>query len=211
MSQDDQTNSKKSPRRPLLKIVLISVVLLGFLLTGNTLSWHNANNLSDKLAQNQSKHTAEEIALRVENLLRERSNDLALLTALWKTYPENEKQHKFLDDATSIIEQEPSYHVINFVDENNVIRISAPPGKRPELINLNLNKLPGRQALFQKIIKTGKPVISPPFELTTGRQGVIIRYPIYTANYGVTSFTGMLATALAPRRGHQAGPHRYGP
>ena len=99
--------------------------------------WRHTSDLSYELTYNQSLNTAEQVSLRIVNLLHERTNDLALLANLWRNYPDSEREERFLADATRIMAQESTYHVINYIDAQSVIRISAPLGKRPELVGLD--------------------------------------------------------------------------
>ncbi len=172
---------------------LSPVLMFALLLAGNISMWRHTANISDDLARNQSLNTAEQVALRLENLLQERTNDIALLAGLWSSYPEAERTERFLADATKIIEQEEAYHVINYVDGQSIIRVSAPMGKRPELIGLDLKTLPGREALHQKVRNSGTPMASPPMTLTTGRLGTVIWFPIPEGRDDTASADGMMA------------------
>jgi PAS domain S-box-containing protein len=157
---------------------LSPVLLFSFLLVGNISIWQRTDDLSDELTRSQSLNTTEQVALRLENLLQERTNDLALLSSLWRNYPPSERTERFLTDATRIVQQEPAYHVINYVDDQSVIRSSAPPGRQPELVGLDLTTLPGREALHRQVRSAGVPLASPPITLTTGRLGTVIWFPI---------------------------------
>ena len=155
--------------------------------------WRRTNDLSDSLARYQSRNTAEQVALRLENLLHERTNDLALLAGLWRNYPEPERAARFLTDATRIVEQEQAYHMINYVDTQSVIRVSVPPGKQPELLGLDLKTLPGRGDLHRQVRDAGRPLASPPMTLTTGRPGMVIWFPILGGEDDPILFDGMVA------------------
>ncbi len=169
------------------------LLLFALLLAGNILTWQRTDELSNELAINQSRNTAEQISLRIENLLHERTNDLALLASLWRNYPAAERAERFLVDATRIVENEPVYHVINYVDEQSFIRISAPLGKQPELTGLDLKTLPGREARHQEVLRSGTPLASPAMTLTTGHPGTVIWYPISETQYDSEHFGGMIA------------------
>ncbi len=186
-------NREKVKPRNIGIMWLSPVLMFALLLTGNISMWQRTGNLSDELTHNQSLNTAEQVTLRLENLLHERTNDLALLANLWRTYPESERAERFLKDATRIIAQEPAYHVINYVDEQSVVRISAPPGKRPELVDLDLKTLPGREALHQQVRNSGIPLASPPISLTNGHPGTVIWFPVFEENGPSPSFDGMIA------------------
>ncbi len=172
---------------------LSPVLLFVLLLAGNILIWRRTSDLSNDLIHNQSLNTAEQVTLRIENLLHERSNDLSLLATLWRNYPKSERAERFITDATRIVEHEPAYHVINYVDEESIIRISAPLSKRPELLGLDLTTLPGREALHRQVRDTGAPMASPPMTLTNGRPGTVIWFPIAGEKDDTASSGGMIA------------------
>jgi PAS domain S-box-containing protein len=186
-------NREKVKPRNIVIMWLSPVLMFALLLAGNISMWQRTGNLSDELTRNQSLNTAEQVTLRLENLLHERTNDLALLANLWRTYPKSERAERFMKDATRIIAQEPAYHVINYVDEQSVVRISAPPGKRPELVGLDLKTLPGRETLHQQVRNSGTPMASPPMTLTNGHPGTVIWFPIFEGDGPSPSFDGMIA------------------
>jgi len=140
---------------------------------------------------------ADEIALRIENLLNERLNDLALLATIWVEDPDVDvRPARFMADATWLTEREPSYLVINYVDAQSIIRLSAPGGKQPELVGLDLKTLPGRGELHRQVRETGQPMASKPMTLTTNRPGLAVWYPVFEHEETGTTFTGMMAGTL---------------
>lgn len=182
-----------------LRRVLWGLPLMTFalLLVGNLSLWGYSEQLAQRLAVNQSRSLAQEISLRVENLLNERLNDLALLATVWGEEQDAAiRPVRFMADATWLTEREPSYHVINYVDAQSIILLSAPEGKRPELVGLDLKTLPGREALHRLVRETGQPMASNPMTLTTSRPGLVIWYPILEHQEANPSFAGMMAGTL---------------
>jgi PAS domain S-box-containing protein len=177
------------------RVVVWSIALIVFLLLSatNFLLWENADHLNKDLARNQTRSAAEQVALRIERFMDERTNDLALLAAFWSTHSDSEREQVFLGDATRIVEREASYEVINFVDDQSIIRLVAPPGKRPDLMDLDLKTLPGREELHQQVRESGQPLSSPLMTMTTGNPGLVIWFPIITRQNGATTFEGMVA------------------
>ena len=175
-----------------------SIAFIVFLLltAANFLLWENADHLNKDLARNQTRSAAQQVALRIESFLVERSNDLALLAAYWGTHSDSEREQIFLEDATRIVEREASYEVINFVDDQSIIRLVAPPGKRPDLMNLDLKTLPGRAALHRQVRESGQPLSSPIMTMTTGHPGLVIWFPIFTHHNDPTTFEGLVAGAF---------------
>lgn len=181
-------------RRILWGLPLLTLVLL---LVGNLSLWGHSEQLAQRLAINQSRSLAQEIALRVENLLNERSNDLALLATVWVEEPNiDARPGRFMADATWLVDREPSYHVINYVNAQSIILYSAPEGKRPELVGLDLKTMPGREALHRQVRDTGQPLASKPITLTTDRPGLALWYPVLEHTEGEPAFTGMIAGTL---------------
>ncbi len=175
----------------------LPIVAFALLLVGNLSLWKYSEQLAQHLAINQSRSLAEEIALRVENLLNERLNDLALLATLWIEEPDTEvRPVRFMADATWLTEREPSYHVINYVNAESIILYSAPEGKRPELVGLDLKTLPGREALHRQVRETSQPLASKPMTLTTDRPGLVLWYPILEHSESKPAFAGMIAGTL---------------
>ena len=175
----------------------LPVLVLALLLIGNLSLWGYSKQLAQQLAINQSRSLADEIALRIENLLNERLNDLALLATVWAEEPEADaRPARFMADAMWLTEREPSYHVINYVDAQSVIRLSAPEGKRPELVGLDLKTLPGREALHRQVQETGRPMASKPLTLTTNRPGLVLWYPVFEHAETGSTFAGMVAGTL---------------
>ncbi|MGC9395713.1 MAG: PAS domain S-box protein [Anaerolineae bacterium] len=175
----------------------LPVLVFVLLLVGNLSLWGYSRQLAQQLAVNQSRSLAEEIALRIENLLNERLNDLALLATIWSEEPDVDvRPARFMADATWLTGREPSYHVINYVDAHSTIRLSAPEGKRPELVGLDLKTLPGREDLHRQVQETGQPMASKPMTLTTNRPGLVLWYPVLEHEETGTSFTGMMAGTL---------------
>ncbi|MDQ1255608.1 MAG: hypothetical protein QG656_200, partial [Candidatus Hydrogenedentes bacterium] len=159
-------------------LYLIPVLVLVLLFTGNSWDWRAAESLGESLARSESRNTAEQIALRVEGMLHERENDLALLAELWHTYPEASRGERFEADASRLVQDEPSYYSINFVDADSIIRHSVSPTIRAELIGLDLKTRPGRKEMHEQVRQSMKPAISPPMELVSGRPGVVIWFPV---------------------------------
>ena len=181
-------------RRILWGLPILTLVLL---LVGNLSLWAYSEQLARHLSVNQSNSLAHEIALRVENLLNERLNDLALLATVWVEEPDAAiRPVRFMADATWLTEREPSYHVINYVDVHSIVLLSAPEGKRPELVGLDLKTLPGREVLHRRVRETGQPMASQPITLTTNRPGLAIWYPILEHQEADLSFAGMMAGTL---------------
>jgi len=175
----------------------LPVLAFALLLVGNLSLWGYSEQLAQRLAVNQSLSLADEIALRVENLLNERLNDLALLATVWVEEPDAAiRPVRFMADATWLTEREPSYHVINYVDAQSIILLSAPEGKRPELVGLDLKTMPGREALHRQVRETGQPMASQPITLTTNRPGLALWYPVLEHQQAETSFAGMIAGTL---------------
>lgn len=189
------TGHPDSRLRPILwGLPILTFVLL---LAGNLSLWGYSEQLARRLAVNQSHSLADEIALRVENLLNERLNDLALLATVWAEEPDVDKRPaRFMVDATWLAEREASYHVINYVDPDSIIRQSAPEGKRPELLDMDLKTLPDREALHRQVQETGRPLASMPLTLTTNRPGIVLWYPILEERNTAGSFVGMIAGTL---------------
>ncbi len=172
----------------------LPVFAFTLLLTGNLSLWHYTAQLDQNLAVNQSRNLTEQVTLRVENLLDERLNDLALLATEWISEEDPQKRaEQFMVEATWLAQREPSYHVINYIDAQSVIRLSAPEGKRPELVNLDLKTLPGRQQLHQQVRDSGLPLASTPITLTTNKPGIALWFPIIDEQETAPVFAGIIA------------------
>ncbi|NLP02015.1 MAG: hypothetical protein GX089_05945, partial [Fibrobacter sp.] len=122
-----------------LNPVLCSLALFLFLMSGNVLTLRNAEFLNTKLISSQVENASHQIIDQIENQITERHNDLELLAALWPNYQPHLQVANFLRDATKIATQKPLYHAINFLDTTSIVRISAPEGRRPDLLGLNVS------------------------------------------------------------------------
>jgi len=179
-----------------LNPVLCSVVLFLFLMSGNVLTLRNAEFLNKKLILSQIENATQQIIDKIENQIIERRNDLELLAELWPNYQPHLQEANFLRDATKIATQKPLYHAINFLDTTSIVRISAPEGRRPDLLGLNVSKLPGRRELHEKVRREAIPLASPPLRLNDGREGMIIWHPVSVTSSGEKKTIGIIAGAF---------------
>jgi len=159
-------------------VIVLPLVAFGALGLVHLAAWRANQRVIDSFAQRQSEHVAQQVFLRLEGFLGERANDLGFLSELLQRYPEADRARFFLEAAESITAREPSYHLINYLDENDIVRASAPAGKQPELLGVDVTTMPGRKELHDLIRATGEPLCSPPMTLTTGRLGMVIWYPV---------------------------------
>ena len=176
-----------------LNPVLCSLALFLFLMSGNVLTLRNAEFLNTKLISSQVENASHQIIDQIENQITERHNDLELLAALWPNYQPHLQVANFLRDATKIATQKPLIHAINFIDTTGVVIISAPEGRRPDLIGLNVSKLPERKELHEKVRRETVPLASPPLRFNDGRDGMVIWHPVSTTSSGEKKTTGIIA------------------
>ena len=141
-------------------------------------------------ARNETRDMTEEIRLRIDHLFMERVNDLRILARLWQEREPDKRLPAFIRDAEIVLQNEPSYNLINFVDKESIIRASAPPDRRPELTGLDLKSLPGREAMHRRVRESGGPLISPPMVLSGGERGMVIWYPVFEGEAGGAVYAG---------------------
>ena len=176
--------------------LLSSAVLFIFLITGYLLMFRNVKFLHHELIRNQCRSFAEYLVLNLENELSERENDLSLIAELWLNNPEHDRNRQFLHDATEIIKREPRYHVINLIDTASIIRISAPEGRRPDLVNYDLHQTPGSMEYRAQMLTEGKPVLSRPLEYNIKRSGMLLIYPVFVNNDTGKTFIASITGAF---------------
>jgi len=165
---------------------ILPLAIFILLLWANLAVYKQSQMLARSLIYGETKKIVQNFRLHLKNWFLERTNDIRLLAFYLEELPLGEREYRFLQTAEAIIEKEPSYHVINFIDIDSIIRISAPRGKQPELIGLDLKTLPGRTILHEEVLASGEPKISTLFILTTGVPGVVIWYP---TRYGLIAGT----------------------
>ncbi|MGE4557690.1 MAG: PAS domain S-box protein [Desulfovibrionaceae bacterium] len=162
------------------KILLrtLPVILVAVLWTVNWTSYRYARRLTQELGASNAQALADEAVLRLDNLLRERLNDLNLLADIWNIAPKGERLQHFIHHAEPIILREPSFHLINYVSPGGYILISTPVGKKPELVGLEIESLPGRRELHARVRQSLQPMMSQVMDLTEGKTGVLLLRPI---------------------------------
>jgi PAS domain S-box-containing protein len=166
------------------KILLrtLPVILAAALWAVNWTSYHYARRLIQGLAASNAQVLADEAVLRLDNLFRERLNDLNLLADIWNIAPEDERIEHFIRHAEPIILREPSFDLINYTSPEGVILVSTPVGKKPELVGLRVSDLPGRKIWRARAMRSKEAAMSPITMLAAGQPGVVILKPIKTLN-----------------------------
>jgi PAS domain S-box-containing protein/putative nucleotidyltransferase with HDIG domain len=161
---------------------ILPVVIFLFLFSGNYFDWKRSEDLRKRLTNEQSLNIAEQISSHIIATLQERVNDLAFLADEWQKNEEEVQKKNFIRSASRIIIAEPEIYFINYVDENNILKVTVPenrtsiPIKNKSISLISENNItPGDYAR-----QTGKPYLSSPKTLSNGKTGVVMSYPIIT-------------------------------
>jgi len=175
---------------------MLPLALAAILLGSNHADWRHANRLSRSLLESQSQNTAEEIALRIELLLRERVNNLALLANLWRRFPGQNRSDGFLQHAGGILAQKPGYHVIVYIDDHTMIMRASAGISNQNLVGLDVGTKPGSQALSKMIFASLSRFSSSPIITSSGSQGLVIWLPIVIESQSGSQIGGVVAGSL---------------
>ncbi|HNT36383.1 MAG TPA: PAS domain S-box protein, partial [bacterium] len=165
--------------RQYLLIAMASTIVFGLLILLVLADQRHDMALCDQLVEGQCQQLVNECSLRLQSEITERVNDLAILAVHLSMHGDkDEREQHFVRVASTVVADQPAYHVLNYVDSDSIVRVSVPVGKRPELLGLDLKTLPGRTDLHRRVMESGEPLASPVMTLTTGDPGLVIWYPI---------------------------------
>jgi len=156
-------------------------------------NWERERDLHRALAQHQYDSEVAELGMALSDILGERLNDLLLLQEFWRLAGSRRNMQYFSDLAEALIDREPSYYLINFLDTNSVVQVSIPPERDPRLLKRDLKQLPRREKQHREILRNGHFLCSPPMELLSGRLGMVIWVPAVSAEASQDYPEGLLA------------------
>ena len=175
--------------------IFIPMIIFVFLLMGNIHSWRTARKLSFQLTRNQSASVAEELALRMDLLLQKSSRGLALLSNLWREAPVTNKRETFLKWANGLVETDPTFDMILYLDSDNVMMVTPPSSSTP-LVGLDIQSRPAKEDLFKTLRKSIAPLDAPPTARLTSKGGFVLWFPVLIELRGTSSMAGTIAGAL---------------
>jgi PAS domain S-box-containing protein len=173
--------------------LILSLTVLGVLLSRNYSEWQNAKTLCEELTFNQCNNITAQVSLRIENIFHERANDLAVLAALWQSSPEDRWEELFLIGARQFLLKDPSYRSFRYIDAKNRLRFSTHPNQdRPLAVSCA-----GESQILLELIKfKHSPGSSSPRFVTNDNFEIDLYYPIYTGEGDDSVFQGAAVCAI---------------
>ena len=126
-------------------IGILPLLLFVCLFLGNLQSFQTARRLNRQLTASQCTAMAEELALRIALLIQERSKNLALLTNLWREAPARRHRETFLKYAKDLIDTTHAFDLILYIDDVNIMMVTAPSVNQIPLTGLDIRSRPARE------------------------------------------------------------------
>ena len=168
---------------PPLAILILSIITFRY-----------SSKLVESIQYSNTKSEALEISLRIQNQLTERTNDLKILAQVWNAHKSDYTYEHFKKIAEGFLSDNPSYHAINYVNADSIIRVTLPIENESALLGKDLKKLPDRKKMHASVRSSGKVLASPPIMLVGEYQGFIIWHPL--GKHGQDKFNGFVAAAI---------------
>ncbi|MCG8618880.1 MAG: PAS domain S-box protein [Desulfobacterales bacterium] len=171
--------------------MLLPMLLLVFLVTGNFQSYRAARELSLTLTRGQSAAVAEELALRMDLLVQKSSRGLALLSNLWREAPKVNQRTTFLKWANGLMASDPIFDLILYLDADNIMMVTPPTSVKP-LIGLDIRSRPPREDLFKTLRKSIAPLDAPPTARVTSKGALVLWFPVMIRGEDAGTMAGVL-------------------
>lgn len=181
-------------RRILIGWMLFPVAVIILLVGRNLSDWRNADRLTRELAENQCHNVATQMAVQLNNVFHEKSNDLAVLTTIWQYCPPEDRERQFLREARNKLIQTPSFQAIDHMDERGRVLFSTHPERKRDPSEPRLAQI---QSLLQQIRYFGNPVCDSAIPQEDGTLEVDFYFPILLKGEDTTSFLGSITATLS--------------
>ncbi|MBU1611737.1 MAG: hypothetical protein KKC99_07820, partial [Proteobacteria bacterium] len=98
-----------------LALYVVPIFMLLVLLHNVHSEWENAENIKYSMFSRQNTDFSNEVQLRIEGILTERLNDLALLSGIIDHMSGQERLEEFSQSAAGVVQREQSFHVLNYI------------------------------------------------------------------------------------------------
>lgn len=177
--------------RPLL-IKLIPLLTLALLLSGYLWMWYETNMLSYKFIQSNSKNVIQEVSLRLETLLYERSKDIAHLASLFQNYDKKTSDERFRMDAKEILSREKLFDAMGKLNLNGDFDIRVPSDT--DIFPIVITNIPYRDYFKQFLKDNISTIISYHVNLHDTNSLLVILQAIY--NSDSSAIVGAVAGVL---------------
>lgn len=178
---------------------LIPLALLCLLVWANVVSSQRTRALAVELARQESAQLAREAIFRIEAILTERSNDMALLAGHWSEWPAEHRRAEFEKQAMRIIGRESSYQSIVFLDPESIVRAGIDRDGSNAMVGADRKLAPGRPELHRTVLGTCAPLCSPVVTLQSGEPGIVVYVPVSRNDGSETGCSGIVAARLRLR------------
>lgn len=160
----------------------------------NIHTFHYASKLVEAIQHANARSEAIEISLRIQNQLAERTSDLKILSEVWENHKKDHKYEHFKKIAEGFTSGNYTYHAINYVDADSIIRATVPKKNEATLLGRNLKELPGRVEMHASARSSGQALASPSMMLVGKYPGFIIWQPLGKDDQD--KFHGFVAAAI---------------
>lgn len=178
--------------------VILPLILLIALVSRDILDWRNENDLLDELTENQCRHAAALMSLKIETFFHERANDLSRLVALWHSSPENRREESLLPEAKRLLLKESSCRFILFIDAGNQIRYSIGLDSTRPMVESRIQE---REELLAQIKNSRSPTLSSPRLVTADKYEIDLFYPVFTNEENDSVFLGAFSCTIDLQEG----------
>ena len=162
------------------QIIIVVLITFVLLLSGYLWMWHETTILNYKYIKSNSKNVIQEISVRLETLLYERSKDLAHLASLFKNYDYEISEERFKTDAKGILAREKLFFVLGKLNLNGIFEIRVPSDTNKSY--KILNKIPYSNYLKLLSKKNISSVASYPENLNDTNSFIVILQAIYNSD-----------------------------
>ncbi|HEY7774537.1 MAG TPA: response regulator [Marinagarivorans sp.] len=153
-------------------------ILVGIVACTLSLLLYSLVSQQNRQAQEQMLDVyAHSLANDIVKDLDHRARSLKRLTDRWSIH-RGLSQEEFEADALNMVNDEPGYHAIEWVDENLIIRWAVPLEGNQSIIGLNLSDEPKRKASLEKAYKHAITTVTDPLPLAQGGTGILMYLPI---------------------------------
>ncbi|NLE02399.1 MAG: PAS domain S-box protein [Fibrobacter sp.] len=176
-------------------IYLIPVVVFILLLSGTYWMWKETNRLSIELIRAGSRSQAEQIKIRFQLFLFERTKDLLHLASIISTDSIGNDSHRFPKDASGIVYREKSYRQIFFFDLSGQFRYLDNPADSKYVQNQIFLQV--IRSYLSSVKKTGPvEMVSTPFADTSGEKLLAVFVPVQITKNSDSVFIGAVCGLL---------------
>jgi two-component system cell cycle sensor histidine kinase/response regulator CckA len=176
--------------------VLLPMVVFSLLLISNVSGYLSARAMSEDLAHTQCRQISEQMTARLHDGFRERTNDIALLADDWRGAATTDRIPRFTAAATDIIDHEPTYHEISYVDEQGFVRASVPVDTYTRTAAKSASKISDQVPPRPETLAAGRPFVSSSVSLPAGSMGIVLWYPILERPGNPRTFAGSMAATF---------------